>query len=233
MLSVYPNMSLDINFSQGVPSTHGFSRGGSLPSNQFDPYLAASFAATAAATTTTPTTANSSGANSPALFDTQCSPFGFSVSVPSAGATHHAFMPSSPQPFLPQQQTHQQLQQPQQHASRTLASGSSPASSMQYSPVSFDQQLVAVCVGGPTPKLMAEDYTRSESGLPVDPCVYSRSSNSPLAGPVAAPLHHPPPPPQPTTLSPTIPYHHHHHGYHPYMYPGNVFSLNQQSDNGE
>ncbi|KAI8149916.1 hypothetical protein BJV82DRAFT_4187 [Fennellomyces sp. T-0311] len=196
MLSVYPGMSLDMNFSQAVPSTHGFSRGVPPPptttttTTQYDPYNLASFSA-------------SSGVSSPALFDTQCSSYGFPVT--SAGATHAAaFMPSPPQPFLPQQQP--------QSSSRTLASGS-PAS-MQYSPVPFDQQLGMCTLPGQAPKLMAEDYAQPESGLPVDPCVYSRSSCSPLAGPVAAP----PPPP---TLSPTISFH--HSGYHPYMYPGNVF----------
>ena len=139
-----------------------------------------------------------SAASSPALFDTQCSPFGFPAAVTSAGATHAAaFMSSPSQPFLPQS------------SSRTLASGS-PAS-MQYSPVPFDQHLCTLA--GQAPKLMAEDYAQSESGLSVDPCVYSRSSCSPLAGPVAAP---------PTTLSPTISFH--PHGYHPYMYPGNCYT---------
>ncbi|KAG2220542.1 hypothetical protein INT45_004148 [Circinella minor] len=210
------------------------------PTNQFDPYLATSFS-----------TATSSGVNnSPALFDTQCTSFGFpTTAVTSAGATHaNAFMPSPPQPqpqpatFLPPQQQ-QSSSSSTTTTSHTLASGSSPATSIQYSPVLFDQQLAA-CMDGSANKLMStsvDDYAHSESGLSVDSCVYGRShGSSPLAGPVASPFslpqshhhhHHqhqvPPPPPPPTNLSPTIPYHHHqphhnHHGYHPYMYPGIV-----------
>lgn len=235
MLSVYPGMSLDINFSQAVP---GYPRGGVAPaphaSYPVQPYSTKGivepqdlFAGIALPATT-------AGPVSPALIDHPSS-FGFAVT--SAGATHAAYPTYMSPPFV---------QQP--HQSRTLASGPMPTA--VYSTAPFDlRQTSPVQVSAGTPPMPMHDeralprtvlttqeaYLREaqpqplqeESGLPVDLCRYnSNSSNataannssnsnnnigsSPqLAGPAAG-----------TAFSPEFPT-----GYHPYMFSGNVLIL--------
>lgn len=213
MLSVYPGMSLDFNYSQAVPATHGFPRAPAVgsshhhrqlqqqpfyPSKGVDPEFMATF----------PTTATDG---------TILQQNAFEYTATSAGATHatQGFIASPP--FIPQL------------PARTLASVS-PQQGYAFHPSSEQHHLQHPPQHHHSNKMRTPYLSPHESGLSVDPCVYSstptmtstvsthsssnssntstissNSTNDPLSCPsrLAGPAAYTPPP-----------------AYHPYFYAG-------------